>query len=120
MQWAEGGRYGPLYASAYAFLTACSLDDFINARLGHSSGHGTDQNDSGRQDDEALQSTSARIRAFRARARGGTPVSNQPNGARRKKDWKPVHLLGADEVKGLFADIVGGLAFLVSGSRQSI
>lgn len=29
-------------------------------------------------------------------------------------DWKAVHLLSAEEVQGLFADVVAGLAFLVS------
>ena len=33
--------------------------------------------------------------------------------------WKAVHLMSAEEVRSLFGDIVGGLAFLVSGGAIS-
>jgi hypothetical protein len=41
----------------------------------------------------------------------------RPDGPERKKSgkqWTPVHLLSADEVKSLFRDVVEGLGFLVS------
>jgi hypothetical protein len=40
-----------------------------------------------------------------------------PDGPERKKsekEWTPVHLLSAEEVKSLFQDVVEGLGFLVS------
>lgn len=39
-----------------------------------------------------------------------------PRGQRGHASWKAVHLLSADEVKGLFTDVVEGLAFLVGVS----
>ena len=35
---------------------------------------------------------------------------------KRHSEWTAVHLLSADEVKGLFKDVVAGLGFLVSSS----
>ena len=35
---------------------------------------------------------------------------------KRNGEWTAVHLLSADEVKGLFKDVVAGLGFLVSFS----
>lgn len=128
MQWAEGG----------------SLDDFIDARLGkptnlphvHSSGPTTPRASSTSLDAPSpdgistppsgdTMSRAARIRAFRAmqhaspeekekiRERYGMGPSGG-SGSMRKTNWKAVHLLSAEEVKGLFADVAQGLAFLVS------
>ena len=75
-------------------------------------------------------SRSARIRAFRAyqhappeekeRMRGwghglgADGLSGAGNsGVRTRGEWTAVHLLSADEVKGLFKDVVEGLRFLV-------
>ncbi|KAF9482726.1 kinase-like protein [Pholiota conissans] len=82
------------------------------------------------------QSRGARIRAFRALQRappeekermrremealfgpglaGGRPVETNASGVGggRTAEWKPVHLLSAQEVKSLFRDVVEGLAFL--------
>lgn len=76
-----------------------SLDDFISARQGSSSTTSDDVDDSG-----DLHSRADRIRAFRSR---------QQDGRRLGKNLKAIHLLSLDEVRGLFGDIVAGLAFLV-------
>lgn len=127
MQWAEGG----------------SLDDFIDVRLGrpspnylahfHTPGgsyaskspeeNSTTTNDT---NSPSLHSRSARIRAFRAMQRAPPAerermkkelemsIAAGQNGARSgKTNWTAVHLLSAEEVKGLFSDVVSGLAFLV-------
>lgn len=126
MQWAEGG----------------SLDDFIDARLGRrapthlshlhlatttASGSPSGSASPGPAADTlpspSAYSRSARIRAFRA-------LQRAPPGERERlrrelgldgggksggpADWKAVHLLSAEEVRGLFGDIVSGIAFLVS------
>lgn len=117
MQWAEGG----------------SLDDFIDIRLGRRTAHphihpvpaeamgslGSAQQDSGRES----MSRSARIKAFRAFQRA-TPEERErmvregygrPDTLDRRKsgkEWTPVHLLSAEEVKSLFQDVVQGLSFL--------
>ncbi|KDQ06555.1 hypothetical protein BOTBODRAFT_181484 [Botryobasidium botryosum FD-172 SS1] len=89
MQWAEGG----------------SLDDFISARQGNfssPSGSGEPDHDSGDH-----RSRAERIRAFRMRQQ------NADGGIRtRNRNLKAVHLLSLEEVRGLFGDIVAGLAFL--------
>lgn len=71
-----------------------------------------------------MMSRSARIKAFRAFQRA-TPeererMTKEGRGRpdtldRRKsgKEWTPVHLLSAEEVKSLFQDVVQGLSFLV-------
>lgn len=124
MQWAEGG----------------SLDDFIDARLGRrapthlshlhlatttASGSPSGSASPGPAADTlpspSAYSRSARIRAFRA-------LQRAPPGERERlrrelgldgggksggpADWKAVHLLSAEEVRGLFGDIVSGIAFL--------
>ncbi|KAI0635230.1 kinase-like protein [Trametes polyzona] len=122
MQWAEGG----------------SLDDFIDVRLGRrapnlphlrTSGHPnedeTNSSPSVPSTPDHMYSRSARIRAFRAlqrappeeRERLRREMGLNGNGAqtregRRTPDWKAVHLLSAEEVQGLFSDVVAGLAFL--------
>ncbi|EDR06625.1 uncharacterized protein LACBIDRAFT_299595 [Laccaria bicolor S238N-H82] len=122
MQWAEGG----------------SLDDFIDIRLGRKPSHihfhapgstdadyelgtpappplrrsGTPAHTLSASD---LHSRSARIRAFRAFQRaGGAEGERQRERETRKRngEWTAVHLLSADEVKGLFKDVVAGLGFL--------
>jgi len=118
MQWAEGG----------------SLDDFIDARLGRAARSNipfeSDQSSDSTTTFEASStpfSRSARIRAFRAlqhaapedRARlrrelamstsAGQSYHHQENST---GNWLAVHLLSAEEVKALFTDVVGGLAFL--------
>ncbi|KZT10504.1 kinase-like protein [Laetiporus sulphureus 93-53] len=119
MQWAEGG----------------SLDDFIESRLGRRAnlphvhaGKSASQTDfpaseASPSPDAGPQSRTARIRAFRQLQRaapadrerlkrelglsaGGAAIGKAP------ADWKAVHLLSAEEVRGLFGDIVSGLAFL--------
>lgn len=75
--------------------------------------------------ESGLHSRSARIKAFRAfqrakpeeRERMMREGYGRPDGPERKKSgkqWTPVHLLSADEVKSLFRDVVEGLGFLVS------
>ena len=71
-----------------------------------------------------MQSRSARIRAFRAYQKA-TPEERErmtkegfgrpdlPSQRKSGKEWTPVHLLSADEVKSLFQDVVEGLGFLV-------
>ena len=77
---------------------------------------------------EDLHSRSARIRAFRAYQRApleekermrremfpGSQINNNSEGSR--KEWTAVHLLSAEEVHGLFRDVVEGLGFLHSKS----
>ncbi|KAH9940700.1 kinase-like protein [Amylocystis lapponica] len=99
MQFAEGG----------------SLDDFIDARLGRLP--------PATAPSATPSSRTARIRAFRAYQRA-TPAERErlrremglgggpDGGAVGSADWKAVHLLSAEEVKGLFGDVVAGLAFL--------
>lgn len=74
-----------------------------------------------------MYSRSARIRAFRAlqrappeeRERLRREMGLNGNGAQAQgaakapANYKAVHLLSAEEVQGLFADVVSGLAFLV-------
>ncbi|KAI0360616.1 kinase-like protein [Trametes cingulata] len=124
MQWAEGG----------------SLDDFIDVRLGrrapnphirasapasNSSQSPSSPSPVPTTPDQAY-SRSARIRAFRALQRappeererlrrelGLNGNGTQTRDARKAPaDWKAVHLLSAEEVQGLFGDVVSGLAFL--------
>lgn len=123
MQWAEGG----------------SLDDFIDIRTGrtsasqlpqlHDSGPSSSAAHATTQDPEAIHSRSARIRAFRAMQH--TPPEQRehlrhemaslgvPAHGASEKEWKPVHLFSAQEVKSLFSDVVEGLAFLVSAAINS-
>lgn len=126
MQWAEGG----------------SLDDLIDARLGrrapklphlHPTEGGTggisvsESGGAGPDGGDQPYSKNARIRAFRAVQRAppeererlrremglnGNGVQPQSN-RRASTDWKPVHLLSAEEVHDLFEGVVSGLAFLV-------
>ena len=121
MQWAEGG----------------SLDDFIDARLGRSV---RTQFRSSEQSPDASPSMggsstsysrSARIRAFRAlqhaspedrdRLRRELAMSASAGQQRQSNgpaNWLAVHLLSPEEVKALFTDVVGGLAFLVRPFAQ--
>ncbi|KAH7907633.1 kinase-like protein [Hygrophoropsis aurantiaca] len=116
MQWAEGG----------------SLDDFIDVRLGResrlphiksslSNPHPHPSSPSATEQTPDIHSPSARIRAFRAMKRAppeererlrremaertGESVPSRPS-------WKAVHLLSAEEVRSLFADVTEGLGFL--------
>lgn len=108
MQWAEGG----------------SLDDFIDVRMGRASaGHPTTANENLSADpDPSALSRGARIRAFRAMQHAAPEERERlrremsglgMRGGRNNVEWKPIHLLSADEVKSLFKDVVEGLAFLV-------
>ena len=129
MQWAEGG----------------SLDDFIDIRLGRKPSHihihapgSTDAdyelgapappplrrsgNPAHTLSASDLHSRSARIRAFRAFQRAGGAEGEREREREKEKrngEWTAVHLLSADEVKGLFKDVVAGLGFLVSSSFAS-
>ncbi|KAI0088792.1 kinase-like domain-containing protein [Irpex rosettiformis] len=107
MQWAEGG----------------SLDDFIDARMGRTFASlpaGSNEHSSP-QPNPSAYSRAARIRAFRA-MQHASPEERERlrremsglgmGGGRSNVEWKPVHLLSADEVKSLFKDVVEGLAFL--------
>ncbi|KAI0064990.1 kinase-like protein [Artomyces pyxidatus] len=113
MQWAEGG----------------SLDDYIDARLGRDthlprpdSPHSPTDSPTLPDEPESFEapphSRSARIRAFRALQRA--PPS-QKSALRAKfgfdtsgssSAWKAVHLLSAEEVRGVFGGVVAGLGFL--------
>ena len=125
MQWAEGG----------------SLDDLIDARLGRrapnlphlrtTTGAPSDQfngaqaaSPSPEPDASQPYSRNARIRAFRALQRAPPEERERlrremglngggAQGSKTQADWKPVHLLSAEEVHDLFEDVVAGLAFLV-------
>jgi hypothetical protein len=46
--------------------------------------------------------------------------SSYVGGVNGSGTWTAVHLLSAEEVKGLFEDVVRGLAFLVSWPYNSI
>lgn len=68
-------------------------------------------------------SRAARIRAFRAMQHASPEEKERirerfglgsGGGSSKRPNWKAVHLLSAEEVKGLFSDVVQGLAFLVS------
>ncbi|KAI0646363.1 kinase-like protein [Trametes meyenii] len=125
MQWAEAG----------------SLDDLIDTRVGrrapnlpHLRTSGPTANGAGSSSSpsptpstpEQGYSRTARIRAFRAlqkaspeererlrREMGLNGHGTQPREDRRgPADWKAVHLFSAEEVYGLFTDVVSGLAFL--------
>ncbi|KAH9852573.1 kinase-like protein [Lenzites betulinus] len=120
MQWAEAG----------------SLDDFIDVRLGRrapnlphlrtsgSTPNGDQTPSSSASAPDRVYSRSARIRAFRElrrappeeRERLRREMGLDGNSAQQARmapaDWKAVHLLSAEEVQGLFADVVAGLAFL--------
>jgi hypothetical protein len=72
-----------------------------------------------------LHSRSARIRAFRElhrappdereRLRRGMPADGSARSDNpADRTWMPVHLLSAEEIRGLFGDVVGGLSFLVN------
>ncbi|GBE87646.1 kinase-like domain-containing protein [Sparassis latifolia] len=117
MQWAEGG----------------SLDDLIDARLGrgaavlphvHPFGSTTPTSPdtpSSPSPSQAPFSRSMRIRAFRAMQRAPPEERErlrremglaEMGASGRPIDLKAVHLLSAEEVRGLFGDVVAGLAFL--------
>lgn len=92
----------------------CSLDDFIDGRLGrpHNTSTHSDSNPSAALDD-AFRSRSDRIRAFRA-ARSQPVEERERRKAERIRGIRTaVHLLSAEEVKRLFKDVVSGLSFLV-------
>lgn len=126
MQWAEGG----------------SLDDFIDVRLGRpthllhvqsgpstphavnsTTAFGPSATDSPSTPPSGdTMSRATRIRAFRAMQHASPEEKERirerfgmgsGSGASQKTNWKAVHLLSAEELKGLFSDIVYGLAFLV-------
>jgi hypothetical protein len=95
-------------------LTITSLDDFLDARLGHNHGSDMHQPDSPGPDvhqPEDLRSRSTRIRAFRAQQHAHKQGTLRPS--RPPASLKAVHLLSAEEVKSLFHDVTAGLAFLV-------
>ncbi|TCD62719.1 putative serine/threonine-protein kinase iks1 [Steccherinum ochraceum] len=117
-KWAEGG----------------SLDDFIDARLGRSTGPpmppffteaSSPVSDPAFEPSSTPFSRGARIRAFRAmqhaspedraRLRRELSLSNAAGQSPRENNpgtWLAVHLLSAEEAKALFSDVVSGLAFL--------
>ncbi|GAB1526395.1 putative serine/threonine-protein kinase iks1 [Rhizoctonia solani] len=102
MQWAELG----------------SLDDLILQRLGVKT---ADRDpDLSEPPSGEYQTREARIRAFRARAGGGTVHTSgevrRKEARRRAREMKAVHLLSAEEIRSLFGDVVSGLAFLHESS----
>ena len=125
MQWAEGG----------------SLDDLIDTRLGRrapnlphlratagpSPGNlSVPPSSTPSPEPQGGQpySRNARIRAFRELQRAPPEERERlrremglngggAQGSNTQADWKPVHLLSAEEVHDLFEDVVAGLAFLV-------
>ena len=125
MQWAEGG----------------SLDDLIDTRLGRrapnlphlrattgaSPGNlSVPPSSTPSPEPQGGQpySRNARIRAFRELQRAPPEERERlrremglngggAQGSKTQADWKPVHLLSAEEVHDLFEDVVAGLAFLV-------
>ncbi|KDQ60358.1 hypothetical protein JAAARDRAFT_603927 [Jaapia argillacea MUCL 33604] len=93
MQWAEGG----------------SLDDLISSRTGGPTSSPA----------PSATSRSARIRAFKAareeralREEGGGGGGTGKGARGGRGGWMGVHLFSAEEVGGLFGDVVGGLGFL--------
>lgn len=94
MQWAEGG----------------SLDEFLRARLGVTSGQSPD----GQVDNEEPMSRSARIRAFRSAQERPEQRRAQRHEKQKVERGRAVHMLSAEEVKSIFNDVVSGLGFLVS------
>lgn len=126
MQWAEGG----------------SLDDLIDTRLGRRAPNlphlrategaapgnlsvPSSSSASPEPHGDQQYSRNARIRAFRALQRAppeererlrremGLNGDGAETSRKGQADWKPVHLLSAEEVHDLFEDVVSGLAFLV-------
>ncbi|KIL59939.1 hypothetical protein M378DRAFT_84482 [Amanita muscaria Koide BX008] len=86
----------------------------------HTAPKHTTEDEDGQPD---IHSRSARIRAFRAYQKASPEEKehmkremNEASGVRGSsgtgQSWKAVHLLGAEEVKSLFSDVVEGLAFL--------
>ncbi|PCH45087.1 kinase-like protein [Wolfiporia cocos MD-104 SS10] len=116
MQWAEGG----------------SLDDLIDARLGRRvPAHIPKSSDSPsgspapeHSPSQSMHSRNSRIRMFRTLQRAapadrerlrrelGLANTGGASSPRAPADWKAVHLLSAEEVRGLFGDVISGLAFL--------
>ncbi|KAL7284149.1 hypothetical protein ACG7TL_001430 [Trametes sanguinea] len=117
MQWAEGG----------------SLDDFIDVRLGRrapafphipNGSHSPSTTSPIPTSPDQPMSRNARLRAIRALHRAppeererlrhelGLGGPQLRDSRRAPADWKAVHLLSAEEVHGLFGDVVSGLAFL--------
>ena len=95
-------------------LIITSLDDFIDARLGRNRGSDMHQSGSSGPDvhpPEDIRSRSARIRAFRAQQQAHKQGAPRPSG--QLASLKAIHLLSAEEVKSMFHDVTGGLAFLV-------
>ena len=109
----EGGLSSILACESRPLMIT-SLDDFIDARLGRNCG--TDMHQSGSpgpdlHPPEDIRSRSARIRAFREQQQAHKQGTLRPS--RPPASLKAVHLLSAEEVKGLFHDVTAGLAFLV-------
>ncbi|KAF8898129.1 kinase-like domain-containing protein [Gymnopilus junonius] len=141
MQWAEGGslddfidvRLGrkPAHIHMHPLLSSSSIfnpsapssppSSFaeLASQIGDSQ-HPQSQHANSKPEDP--QSRSARIKAFRAyqrappeekeRIKREMEESQGSAPGPRRGEWKPVHLLSAEEVKSLFNDVVAGLAFL--------
>ena len=129
MQWAEGGSLDDLIDARLGrrapnlphlrTTTGAPSDQFNGAQAASPSPE---------PDTSQPYSRNARIRAFRTlqrappeererlrREMGLNGVTAGPSGSRKSPtDWKPVHLLSAEEIHNLFEDVVAGLAFLVS------
>ncbi|KAH0834768.1 ABC transporter transmembrane region 2-domain-containing protein [Lanmaoa asiatica] len=97
-----------------------SLDDLIDVRLGRPTRLPHMRSSaSACESPTDVQSSSARIRAFRAMKRAPPDERerlrremNDRSGGAGCRSLKAVHLFSAEEVKSLFSDVVEGLAFL--------
>ena len=132
MQWAEGGSLDDLIDARLGRRAPNLNLPHFRTTNGTSSGQFS-QASSPSPDPQASQpySRTARIRAFRALQKappeererlrremglnGGSATSQGDH--RSPTDWKPVHLLSAEEVHALFEDVVAGLKFLVCFAR---
>lgn len=130
MQWAEGGslddfidaRLGRRAAPHLAHLNGGAARATSVSSESLSPSPQPDSAEADASPPPAPYSRTARIRAFRAMQRA-SPAEKERlrrelglGGGRGHgpADWKAVHLLSAEEVKGLFGDVVAGIAFLVS------
>ncbi|KAI0945315.1 hypothetical protein AcW1_001562 [Taiwanofungus camphoratus] len=128
MQWAEGGSLDDLIDTRLGRRVSTQLPHLQASKPTMSPSNSVSaspQSDALDTPAPAAYSRTARIRAFRALQRappgererlrrelGLGGVIGDGASARGPADWKAVHLLSAEEVRGLFGDVVSGLAFL--------
>jgi serine/threonine protein kinase len=113
--WLETCRFssfGPPVPTLFVLMQyaeAGSLDDYILIRQG---GHPV-AGQSSETSQQEFRSRSDRIRAFRERRdRAVDEARQRGDRSYQSRNLKAIHLLSAEEIRDLFADIVSGLGFL--------